>query len=104
MGLYRISAVWIDNESNITDYAVHKVSAKSVSKATKLSKEKTIALLETRGNAATTWLWNYSRASWLVGENIEVVAASTGKYLRSNPNNRLTEHLAHLIHVNWLLP
>lgn len=104
MALYRISGVWMNTNNVITHYAFHTVGENSVSRAGKTSKVQAIALLEMQGNAATTWIWNYSQAKWNVGETVQVVNGSNGKFLRSNPDNKLTDNLGHLIDFDWILP
>jgi hypothetical protein len=61
MPLFRISGVW-KNGNTITHYAFHTVGQESTSRANKTTKSQAIALLETTGNSATTWIWNYNRA------------------------------------------
>ena len=102
MAEYRISGVWKDSNNVITHYAFHTVNGKTISRASKKSKADAIKLLETSGNLAVTWVWNYSTAFWIIGENVEVVNGSTGKYLRSNPDNTKTDDLAHLIDFDWI--
>lgn len=104
MAQFRISGVWKDSKDVITHYAFHTVGDNSTSRAVKVSKARAIELLETRGNVATTWIWNYNRAQWTLGENVTVVNGSSGKYLRSNPDNQLTDNLAHLIDFDWIAP
>jgi hypothetical protein len=60
--------------------------------------------LELPGNIAATWVWNYREANWNIGESVEVVNERKGKYLRSNPDNQLTDNLAHLIDYGWIAP
>ena len=81
MAQFRISGVWKDSNNVITHYAFHTIGETSISRAAKTSKSQAIALLETTGNSATTWVWNYSLAKWSVGENVEVVNGSNGKVL-----------------------
>lgn len=104
MAKYRISGVWKNSNDVITHYAFHTVGEKSTSRATKKSKAEAVTLLETYGNTATTWIWNYSSASWDVGETVQVVNARSGKYLRSNPDNEKTDNLGHLIDFDWIAP
>jgi hypothetical protein len=104
MALFRISGVWKNANDVITNYTFHTVGESSVSRATKKTKAQAIALLEMHGNIATTWVWNYTQAKWNVGENVEVVNGSNGKYLRSNPDNKLTDNLGHLIDFDWIAP
>lgn len=103
MAEYRISGVWKTN-GVITAYAFHTVVPDGVTRAKKMTKAEAIKLLETRGNSATTWTWNYTQAAWFVGETVEVVNGASGKYLRSNPDNRLTDNLGHLINFDWIAP
>lgn len=104
MSQYKISGVWKDTNGVITHYAFHTMSATGHTRATKTSKAIAIQLLETKGNTAYTWLWNYKQAGWENGEAVEVVNGSTGKYLRSNRDNKLTDNLAHLIDFDWIAP
>ncbi|MBB6611768.1 DUF3892 domain-containing protein [Pontibacter sp. Tf4] len=104
MAKFRISGVWKDSNDVITHYAFHTEGDSSTTRAEKVSKALAIQLLETRGNSATTWMWNYSRAQWATGENVTVVNGASGKYLRTDPDNRLTDNLAHLIDFDWIAP
>lgn len=102
MAKYRISGVWKNANDVITHYAFHTVGENSTSRARKTSKSEAISLLETRGNYATTWIWDYNHSKWKVGEDVEVVNGSNGKYLRSDPNNTQTDNLQHLIDFDWI--
>lgn len=102
MATYRISGIWKDDNNVITHYAFHTVNEKSVDRAVKKSKTDAIALLEKEGNSATTWMWNYSTARWKIGEGVHVVTTANGKYLRSDPDNKLTDNLGHLIDYDWI--
>jgi len=102
MATFRISGVWKDTNNIITHYAFHTVSESSNSRAIKKSKADAIALLEIAGNTAITWLWNYAQSKWANGEKVEVVNGIAGKYLRSNPDNKLTDNLGHLIDFDWI--
>lgn len=104
MAIYRISGVWKDSNNVITHYAFHTVGEKSSTRAIKKSKAQAIELLETSGNSATTWIWNYEQAVWNNGENVQVVNGSSGKYLRSDRDNKLTDNLGHLIDFDWIAP
>jgi hypothetical protein len=104
MAIYRISGVWVNSNNVITHYAFHEVGENSTSRAKKISKPQAIDILETFGNSATTWIWNYSEARWIIGETVEVVNGYSGKYLRSNPDNKLTDNLRHLIDFDWISP
>jgi len=102
MAKYRISGIWKDSNNVITHYAFHTVSENGTSRSIKQTKSQSIALLETFGNSATTWVWNYKTSGWSAGENVEVVKGSEGKYLRSDANNKLTDNLSHLIDYDWI--
>lgn len=104
MAQYRISGVWKNSSNVITAYAVHTEGENATSRAVKMAKTQVIGLLETPGNSATTWTWNYSTAGWSVGEKVQVVNGVNGKYLRSNPDNKLTDNLGHLIDFDWIAP
>ena len=103
MTMYRISGVWKDANKVITHYAFHQVTSDGVTRATKTTKARAIALLETVGNSATTWMWDYSASFWKTGEVVTVVGSGSGKYLRSNADNKLTDNLAHLINFDWIV-
>ncbi len=104
MGTYRISGIWKNSDNVITHYAFHTVGEKSISRASKKTKTYAVSLLEIIGNTATTWIWNYTSGGWDIGETVKVVNGSNGKYLRSNPDNKLTDNLAHLIDFDWIAP
>lgn len=104
MAVYRISGVWKDSNNVITHYAFHEVGEESTSRAIKKAKHDAVKLLETRGNTATTWVWNYAKATWKIGEEVTVVNGSNGKYLRSNPDDKKTDNLGHLIDFDWIAP
>lgn len=104
MAEYRISGIWKDSRDVITHYAFHTVGEQSISRAIKKSKADAIKILETYGNSAKTWIWNYANVGWKIGEDVEVINGSNGKYLRSNPDNTKTDNLAHLIDFDWIAP
>lgn len=104
MATYRISGVWKDSNDTIVAYAFHTVNEKTVGRAVKKTKAQAIAALETAGNTAKTWVWNYTKGKWDIGETVTVVNGSNGKYLRSNPDNKVTDNLAHLIDFDWIAP
>lgn len=60
--------------------------------------------MKTRGNTVTTWVWNYRTAYWSKGEEVHAVNGVSGKYLRSNPDNQLTDNLSHVIDFDWIAP
>jgi hypothetical protein len=102
MAKYRISGVWKDDNKVITHYAFHEVHQDSISRAKKIDKGQAISILETYGNSAVTWIWDYSNAHWKIGETVTVINGQYEKYLRSNPDNRLTDNLGHLIDYDWI--
>src|ERR1035437_7892123 len=102
MAKYRISGVWKNTDNVITHYAFHTIGETSISRSVKKTKVDAIKLLEISGNSATTWIWNYNIPGWSIGENVEVVYGSDGKYLRSNPNDKKTDNLGHLIDFDWI--
>ena len=102
MAQLRISGVWKNSIDVITHYAFHTVGENSTSRALKKSKADAINLLERQGNDAKTWVWNYLIGGWSIGETVEVVNGSSGKYLRSNPDKTKTDNLAHLIDFDWI--
>lgn len=99
---YRISGVWKDAEGVITHYAFHTKTEKGYTRATKMSKTQALALVEPNGNIVLTWIWNYSKSFWINGENVSIVNSTNGKYLRSNPDNKVTDNLGHLINYDWI--
>ena len=102
MATYRISGIWKNENNVITHYAIHTVSASSISRAVKKSKAEAVSLIERSENNATTMIWNYKTAEWNIGENVTVVQGHNGKYLRSNPDNTKTDNLGHLINYSWI--
>lgn len=102
MAKFRISGIWKNSENVITHYAFHTVNDSSTSRAHKKTKAEAISLLQTSGNTATTWIWNYKLSMWSIGEDVEVVNGSNEKYLRSNPNDKITDNLGHLIDYDWI--
>lgn len=104
MATYRISGVWKDTNNAITHYALHLVGSSTIGRGEKTTKAETIRLLKVQGNSAVTCMWDYNTARWRPGETIEVVDDRSGKYLRTDPNSRLTDNLAHLIDYDWLAP
>jgi len=103
MAIFRISGVWKNRENVITHYAFHTVGDSSTSRAQKKTKAEAISLLELSGNTAKTWIWNYKLSMFSVGEDVEVVNGSNGKYLRSNSNEKITDNLGHLIDYDWIV-
>jgi hypothetical protein len=104
MADYRISGVWKDKNKVITHYAVHTVGEKSTSRAVKKTKNQAIALVETSGTTVKTWVWNYTKSHWTIGEDIHVVNGTNGKYLRSDKDKKITDNLDHLIDFDWIAP
>lgn len=98
MANYKISGVWKTNNI-ITHYAFHTVNQSGTSRGVKTTKAEAVRLLSNSDNSAVTWIWNYQTAGWNNGEKVEVV---NGSYLRSNPDNKVTDNLAHLINYDWL--
>src|SRR5680860_126024 len=101
MAKYRISGVWKDDKNVITHYAFHEVKDKGTSRAIKKSKDQAIAILNSSANSTFTWMWNYKKPGWNIGEEVTVVNGAEGRYLRSNPDDELTDNLAHLIDFDW---
>ena len=96
---FRISGVWKDGDGGITHYAIHDVTdteKRHIGPAKKTAKAEAIELVETAGNTVTTIVWNYVNPGWYATEDVHVVGAGTGKYLRSDPDKRLTDNLGHL--------
>jgi len=94
---YGVTGVWKDDNGVITHYAIHEIKSDTMYGATKHSKSKAVALIEKSTNTAITILWNYNDAIWSLGEDVEVVNGVKEKYLRSNPDKKETNNLAHLI-------
>lgn len=99
MTTFRISGVWKNDQGTITDYAVHSADDQRAQKTTKAD---AIILLEKNGNTATTWLWNYTRARWDVGENVRIATRNGEKYLRTDPDNTTRDNLENLIDYDWV--
>ena len=104
MAQYKISGVWKNQKDTITHYAFHTLNDNGHTRAVKKTKEQAIEIVESSSHTVWTWIWNYGRAEWTNGEKVTVVNGSTGKYLRSNPDNKLTDNLGHLIDFDWIAP
>ena len=101
MAEYGISGVWKNSNGVITHYALHSKTINGVSRARKISKTDAIALLE-KGNKAKTMVWNYTRKGMFFQENIIVVENPKGnKFLRSTPDNHVSDNLENLIDMFW---
>jgi hypothetical protein len=98
MANYYITGVWKDNDT-ITHYAVHPIDADGnfTRKSTKTSKAEAIKLVEATGNKVTTLTWNYAGANWHIGQPVSVVGSGTDKYLKSAPDDKVSDNLGHLI-------
>lgn len=45
----------------------------------------------------------YSISMWKVGENVEVVEGPFEKFLRSYPENKVSDNLEHLLNYDWMV-
>jgi hypothetical protein len=102
MTKFRISGVWKDSNGVITHYAFHNVYGNKTTGAKKISKIEALRLLEENNNSAYTLVWDYSKALWIIGEKVEIIKSRKEKYLRSDPDNTLTNNLEHLIDFTWM--
>ena len=102
MATYKISGIWKNSNDVITHYAFHTVTNTGATKASKTSKADAIILLSNSNNTAKTWIWNYILATFVDGQNVEVVGSYGNKYLRSDADNKLTDNLGHLIDFDWI--
>lgn len=102
MATYKISGIWKNSNDVITHYAFHTVTNTSATKASKISKADAIVLLSNHNNTAKTWIWDYKSATFVDGQNVEVVGSYGNKYLRSDADNKLTDNLGHLIDFDWI--
>lgn len=102
MAEYRISGIWED-EGVISHFAFHQLLENGkVSRAHKETKAGAIKIVETGGTIVKTWVWNYSKACWDVGETVVVVERQGEKYLRTLPDNTKRDNLDHLINYDWI--
>jgi hypothetical protein len=99
---YRISGIWKDNRGVISHYAFHTVKDGVWSRAEKVSKAEAIRRIEEQGANAVTWVWSYTDCDWKKGETVYVVQGDTGKYLRTEPDDRMKDNLGHLIELDWV--
>jgi hypothetical protein len=100
MAQYEISGVWKDSNGVITHYTIHE--EKTGWKGVKTSKSDALKLIDTPHSKATTIIWNYKTSNWVIGEPVHVVDGSNGKFLRSNPDGKASDNLAHLINFEQL--
>ncbi len=98
---YRISGVWKDGDT-ITHYAFHRMTGNIAALPTKVTKARAIELVEDTANTVSTRVWNYSQTNWYIGESVHIVGTGADRYLRSNPDNRLTDNLGHLINYGTI--
>jgi hypothetical protein len=102
MAQFRITGVWKDSNNVITYYAFHTVGNGSTTRGVKTSKAQAISLLESPENSATTWIWNYTKEIWSIGETVQVINGDKGKFLRSKHDNSIVDNLSHLIDYDWI--
>jgi hypothetical protein len=102
MATFYISGIWKDTKGVIYGYAVHEKSSNGVTRATKYTKQNAIALVENSSNQVYTRVWDYRRADFITGEKVSVVGTYPNKYLRSNPDDTVTDNLGHLIDFDWI--
>ena len=97
---YRISGVWI-SDGVIQSYAVHEHNRDNLwLRVKKMSKPQVIALVEAKHDVQT-WTWNYKRKTWDDGEEVIVVGSGLAKYLKTKPDNQVSDNLGHLINYDW---
>ncbi len=101
MAVYRISGVWKDADGDITHFAIHTQTEKSHTRGVKTKKIDAIPLVEKAGNTVTTWLWNYQRSFWVIGQSVHDVNGQYGKFLRTNHDGTERDNLDHLISMDW---
>ena len=106
MAEYRISGIWKNADGVITHYAVHLSTRNqsggfTINHAVKMTKAQTVNLLLQPTNTAKTFLWNYGRAQWFVGEDIHIVNGNP-QFLRTNHDGILRDNLLHLIDYGFV--
>jgi Protein of unknown function (DUF3892) len=104
MAEYRISGVWKEEDGDITDYAFHAFNPQTgrFSLPTKKSKAEAIALLDA-GHSAKTIVWNYTYATWYKGEDVYVAGSGANRYLKSKPDDKISDNLGHLPRWNGVI-
>lgn len=102
MTTFRISGVWKDTNGTITHYAMHTETNNGTTRAKKTSKSEAIKLVKKAENKATTWLWNYTKANWQVGEDVIVASRLGEEYLRTEPDGTIRDNLSNLINYDWI--
>lgn len=103
MAEYGISGIWKNSDDEVTHFAVHEIKLKKALNPEKISKVDTIDLLENKENLAYTLVWNYKNAMWKVEQEVSVIIGENEKYLRSDPDDKITNNLSHLINYDWIL-
>jgi hypothetical protein len=104
MTTFRISGVWKNDKGVITHYAVHTVMKDSTTRAKKISKSEALKLIKKTENKATTWIWDYTKSNWQVGENIGISSRLGEEYLRTDPDSTTRDNLSNLIDYDWVKP
>ncbi len=97
MEKYYISGVWKNSSGLITHYLVHEIDDQGEVVVTKKMTKTTVINKLDLGHKAVTVVWNYVKVSWMEGEDVEVVNGQNGSYLRTLPDSRRTDNLAHLV-------
>lgn len=86
----------------ISAYAFHKVEEGGMTRAKKVNKATAISRVANTENTVMTMMWDYKAASWRDGEVVDVIGTGDDRYLRTRPDSRLTDNLAHLIDYDWV--
>ena len=101
---YAITGIWKDGNDVITHYVIHQLDLKEgiIKRAERFSKNQALILVGNPNNDVYTAQWDYLNRSWTVSEPVYIVRDKDGNFLRSNPDNKLTNNLEHLIEFSLL--
>ncbi|MDI1256735.1 MAG: DUF3892 domain-containing protein [Flavobacterium sp.] len=89
------------NNGIITDYGFHRLNA-THDKFYPLrmkTKAEAIRLVQNQANSAFTGTWDYQSAQWVKGEKVRVIGIGSNAYLKSDPDDEITDNLGHLIRL-----
>lgn len=103
MAKYYVTGVWKDANHVITHIQVNAPGTSGVLRPyAKWSVAQGVQFLSTSGNELSSATWNYTSANWKEGEKI-IVVKQILKYLRTAPDNTVSDNLDNLIPMDQLV-
>ncbi len=105
MADYAITGFLKNSDQVITHYILHTLTTEIVilkHAGEKRTMAEVLKLVENPANNVVTMSWDYKEGEWQIGEQVDIVKKGNEKYLRTHPDNRLTNNLGHLIDFGLL--